>query len=205
MYVPLGRELALLVGCHKRRRKPVCAQVEGALRAPTHVVDQGDGPLVWLALVEVLVLDGVQVDKVPHARAGVPAHVVRVHVDLTEELDHLIAVCDVLLGAGSGRCEVCSRLVLSVGLCGRYVGEGERVCDFQHRVLFHADYTTRRNRRERLAAGSSDFNRNLRANVSPLLLSKVAARHVDSTMAGRTVGGLSLHFSYVPGRRSALS
>lgn len=95
-------------------------------------------------MIEILVLDGVQVDKVAHACAGVPAHVVCVHVDFTEELDHLVAVGDVLLGTGSGCGKVCGCLVLSIGLCRRYVWEGERVCDLQNPILLHTDYATSR-------------------------------------------------------------
>jgi hypothetical protein len=166
MHIPLSRELALLVGRNERRREPVCAQVQGALRTPAHVVDQSDGPLVRLALVEVLVLDRVQVDKVAHACACVPAHVVRVHVDLPEELDHLVSVCDILLGAGSTGGKVCDSLVLSIGLRGRDLREGERVCDFEYAVLLHTDNAAGCERRERFAAGSSDLDRDLKTKVS---------------------------------------
>lgn len=168
MHIPLSRELALLVGRHEGRREPVCAQVQGALRTPAYIVDQSDSPLVRLALVIELVLDCVQVDKVAHACACVPAHVVCVHVDLSEELDHLVAVCDVLLGAGGTGSEVCDGLVLSIGLRGRHFGEGERVCDLQYTILLHTNYAAGRKRREGFAARSSDLDRDLRATVSLL-------------------------------------
>jgi hypothetical protein len=145
MNLPLGGELALLVGCYKCRGQAVCAQVQSALRAPAHVVNQGDCPLVELVLVVELVLDGVQVDEVAHARARVPADVVCVHVHFPEELDHLVAICDVLLGARSSSGEVGSLVVLVVvvavariRLCSSDLRERERICDFEHAVLLHA-------------------------------------------------------------------
>jgi hypothetical protein len=143
--LPFSGELALLVGCHECGGQTVCAQVQGALRAPAHVVDEGNCPLVELVLVVELVLDGVEVDEVAHARARVPAHVVGVHVHFPEELNHLVPVCDVLFGTGSASGEVGGLVVLvvvvavtGVDVRNSGLGEGERVRDFKHAVLLHA-------------------------------------------------------------------
>jgi hypothetical protein len=163
--LPLGGELALLVGGHKCGGQAICAQVQSALRAPAHIVDQGHCPLVELVLVVELVLDGVEVDEVAHARARVPAHVVGVHIHFPEELDHLVAVCDVLLGPGSAGGEVGSLVILVVvvavaGVDVRDCGlrEGKRICDFEHAVLFHAHQAARGQGREGLSARSGDLD-----------------------------------------------
>jgi len=184
----LGREFALLVCRHERGREAVCAQVQGALRAPAHIVDKRHGPLVQLALVVELVLDGVEVDEVAHARARVPAHVVRVHVDFPEELDHLVAVRDVGLETWGARSEVGRGLVLAVRLRSGGFGEGKRVCNFEDAVLLHADQAAGSQGWERLAAGGGDLDRDLHCLVS-LMSSGVHFRNArESKMAGLSVG-----------------
>lgn len=140
---PFSCEFALLVGCDELGRQAVGAQVQGTLGTPAHVVNQRDCLLVELILVVELVLDGVQVDEVAHACARVPANVVRVHVHLPEELDHLVAVCNVLLRAGSRCGKVCGTVVLPICLSRRDLREGERICDFQDAILLHADQAAR--------------------------------------------------------------
>lgn len=98
--IPLGAELALLICCNESRREPVGAQAQAALGAPAHIVHQGNRPLVGVFLVEELVLNCVQVDEIAHARACVPANVVRVDVHFPQKLDHLVLVCEICLGTG---------------------------------------------------------------------------------------------------------
>ena len=160
-YIPLRCELTLLVGSHESGRQPVCAQVHGALGAPADVVDKRDRLLVGGVLVEVLVLDGLEVDKVAHAGACEPTDVVRVHIDLAQELDHLVAVCDVLLGAGSRSSQVAGRVTLAIVGGGGRLGEGERVGDLQDAVLLHAHQASGRYTGERLAAGSRELDSHL--------------------------------------------
>lgn len=159
--IPLGCELALLVSCHEGGRQPVRAQVHGALRAPADIVDKRHSLLVGRILVEVLVLDRLQVDKVAHACACVPAHVVRVHVDLAQELDHLVAVCDVLLGTGSRSSKVAGRVALAIVGSGGCLREGERVGNFEHAVLFHAHQASGSYAGERLSAGCRKLDSHL--------------------------------------------
>ena len=170
MILPLSCELALLVGSHESRGQPVCAKVHGALGAPADIVDERDGLLVGGILVEVLVLDGLEVDEVAHARACVPADVVRVYVDFAQELDHLVSVCDVLLGAGSGSSKVAGVVALAVVGGGSCLREGERVGDFEGSVLLHAHQGTCSYAGERLSAGSSELDGHLQSTVSFLLM-----------------------------------
>lgn len=159
--IPLSCELALLVGSHEGGRQPVCAQVHGALGAPADIVDERDCLLVGCILVEVLILDGLEVDKVAHAGAGVPADVVGVHVDFAQKLDHLVAVCDVLLSAGSRSSSVAGRVALAIAGGGGRLGEGERVGDLEDAVLLHAHQASRRYAGERLAAGRRKLDSHL--------------------------------------------
>ena len=92
---------------------------------------QRDGALVGFFLVEELVLDRVEVDEVAHARARVPADVVRVHVDLGQQLDHLILICDVCLCTrrrGSKVCGVVPVVIRGGNVDGR---EGEAGGDLE--------------------------------------------------------------------------
>jgi len=101
--LPLCGELALLVGGHEAGRQAVSFQAQATLAAPRHIEDEGHSALVLRALVEVLVLDEVRIDEATHVAADVPAHVLRVGIDLAQELDHLILVRNIALGArGSG-------------------------------------------------------------------------------------------------------
>lgn len=203
--IPLSCELALFERCHERRRKPVRAQVETALRASANIVNERDRPLVRLALVVELVLDGVQVDEVAHAGACVPAHIVRVHVDLAQELDHLVAIGDVLFGAGSSGGKAGSRVVLAVfGGHMSDLGERERICDFEDAVLLHADDAARGEGWERFAACGSNLDCDLKAIVSLLYVSsnpeRIVKRPQIAGCRGVAAGG-----SHVPGRQSAPS
>lgn len=136
--IPLGGELALLVGGHELGGQAEGAQAEGTLGAAADVVDEGDGTLVHLLLVEELVLDGVEVDEVAHAGAGVPADILGVNVDLAQELDHLVLVGDIGLGARSGGSGALLGIMRALG--GHVDGgEGEAVGDLQRAVDVHAD------------------------------------------------------------------
>jgi len=76
--------------------------------------------LVLLLLVVELVLHEVRIHKVAHARADIPAHTLRVDVDLPQVLDHFVLVGDIALGAR--RCGSQTRgigLVVGVLLRGR--------------------------------------------------------------------------------------
>ncbi len=73
-------------------------------------MDESDGLLV-LALVVELVLDEAKVDEVAHGRTCVPAHVVRIDVDLLQVPDHVVLVDDIGLRAG-GRGGKTRRIVL---------------------------------------------------------------------------------------------
>lgn len=101
-------------------------------------MDEGDGALIVLLLVEELVLDSVEVDEVAHAGAGVPADVLGVDIDLAQELDHLVLVGDVGLGTRGGG----SNALLAVmgAINGSIDGrEREAVGDLQGAVDVHAD------------------------------------------------------------------
>lgn len=90
--VPLSGKLGFLVGGDEDGGQSKGAQAQAALRAAADVVDESDGALVGLLLVEVLVLNGVEVDKVAHVGAQVAADVLGVDVDFAEVLDHLVLV-----------------------------------------------------------------------------------------------------------------
>ena len=134
-------------------------------------MDEGDCALVQLLLVKVLVLDGVEVDKVAHVGAQVPADVLGVHVDLPQELEHFTLVC--VVGLGSGRCSclvlavvvvVIVVVVVVVVVCrGRIRGvwERERVCDLELSVDVHSDNGASCNGRESLGAVLDDAHDDL--------------------------------------------
>jgi hypothetical protein len=131
-------------------------------------VDQRHCLLVQLLLVEELVLDRVQVDEVAHACAHVPANIVRVHVHLPEELDHLILVRGVRLCARGRRCEVrCVVLVVIVVaiavLCG-YIDSGERECvgNLKSTIYIHAHERASRWCRKGRTAVFDHFENDLR-------------------------------------------
>ncbi len=93
--------------------------------------------LVVVALVVVLVLDEAEADEVAHGRTCVPAHIVRVHVDLLEVPDHLVLVGDVGLRTGGRRRE--ARWVGLVAVGARDVNrrEGKGVCDLEYSIAIH--------------------------------------------------------------------
>jgi hypothetical protein len=124
VFSPLSGELALLVGGNELGRQAVGAEVEAALGTTADVVDEGDGALVLLLLVEELVLDGGKADKVAHAGAHVPANALGVDADFAQHADHLGLVCDVGLCAGSGD--------LSSQLCVVGISYGSAAVDLRH-------------------------------------------------------------------------
>lgn len=140
---PFSRELALFESRHEAGRQSVCLQTEASLAAPRYIEYEGNSPLILGALIEVLVLDKVLVDKVAHARADVPAHVLRIGVDLAQKFDHLILVSDTALCAGGGGGEGGGILLVVWVRRGRRVwcgrGKGERVGDLQLRALVEAE------------------------------------------------------------------
>jgi hypothetical protein len=131
-------------------------------------VDKRHCLLVQLLLVEELVLDHVQVDEVSHACAHVPANIVRVHVHLPKELDHLILVCNVCLCArGRGRKVrgvVLVVVVVATAVLGGDIDGGERegVGDLKSAINVHTHERASRWGRECRAAVFDHFKNNLR-------------------------------------------
>lgn len=111
-----------------------------------------------MTLVVKLILDGVEVDEVAHACARVPSHVVCVHVDFSEELDHFVSVCDVGLCARCGSGQAGSAFILAIGLGGGHLGKRKRVGDLEDAVLFHANKASGGGGREQLAARGCDLD-----------------------------------------------
>ena len=124
----------------------------------------GDGSLVELFLVMILVLDHVQVDKVAQICAGVPANIVGIDIDLPELLDHFHLIGTVCLGSRSGSGQICRRvLVVMVAIGGRDFdgGERKRVCDLQVGLDVHPDQETGRGRGKCLRAVFYYFHHHL--------------------------------------------
>lgn len=171
MTLPLGCELALLVGAHESRGQTESPEGEVALRALAGIVDEGDGVLVGALVVE-LVLDEVHVDEVAHGGACVPTNVVRINVDLLEVSDHLILVGDVLLLSGSSSGELGGIVLVAVGSGGVDGREREGVGDFEETFTLHSNNSSGRNRRESRRAVLGNLHNNLRHHelISVLLL-----------------------------------
>ena len=164
-HVLLSRELVLLESGHELGGETEGAQTQATLRTAANIVDESDGALVHLLLVEVLVLDHVHVDKVAHVGAGVPADVVGVDVDLPKHADHLSLVDSVGLCARSGGGRV-GRGVVKVRLGGHLDhGERERVGDLEGTLGIHTDDRTGRSRRESLGAVLNDLHDHLFACI----------------------------------------
>lgn len=112
----------------------------------------------------ILVLDHVQVDKVAQIRAGIPADVVGVDIDLTELFYHFHLICTVGLGSWGGSSQVCRRvLVVMVAIGGRNFdgGERKRVRDLQVGLDVHPNQETGRGGRKRLGAMFYYFHNHL--------------------------------------------
>lgn len=92
MSIPLGSKFALSERSHENGAQPERPQTEAPLHAPTHVIHQRDRTFIHIFLVVKLILDHVIIHKVPHVRADVPADVIRIHVNLSQILDHLILI-----------------------------------------------------------------------------------------------------------------
>lgn len=138
----LGGEFAFFVGGHEGGGEAEGAQAEGPLRGARDVVHEGDGALVELRLVKVLVLDHVEGDEVAEVGARVPAGVVGVDVDFAELADHVDLVGGVGFGARGGGGEVrggVAVVVVAVGLGDFGGGEGEGVGDLELGGDVHAD------------------------------------------------------------------
>lgn len=69
-------------------------------------MNKGHSPLVQFFLVMVLVLDYARVYEIAHARACIPSHVVRIYIDLSQVLDHLILICYVGFRSWSGGSDI---------------------------------------------------------------------------------------------------
>ena len=99
-------------------------------------MDEHDCALINFLLIEELVLDRGEVDKVAHARRHVPASILCVDIDLAQALDHLILVCNVCLCAWCGCRSICALVAILAGFDN---GKGKRVCDLKSSVHIHAD------------------------------------------------------------------
>lgn len=171
--VPLGCELALLVGAHESRGQAESPERQVALRALASIVDEGDSVLVGALIVE-LVLDEVQVDKVAHGGACVPTNVVGVDVDLLEVSDHLILVVNVVLLSGSSSGDLRSIVLVAIGRSGVDGRERERVGDLEKALVLHANDGSSRNRREsrRAVLGNLHDNLHHRLRSVPFLFTR---------------------------------
>lgn len=149
--IPLGGELALLVGSHECVGEAESSQGQVALGALAGIVDEGNGLGVVL-LVVVEVLDEVEADKVAHVGANVPADVVGVDVDLLQVSDHLVLVGNVCLLARGGGSHQGAIVLVSVETRGLSGGEVEGVGDLENTVLVHADQRSGGGGRERRGA-----------------------------------------------------
>ena len=138
--LPLCVKFPLFVRSHERWREAVGPQAQAALRTPTHVMHQRNRLLIQLILIKKLVLNRVHRDKIPHIGTCIPAHIIRIHIDFAQELDHFVLVGDVGLCAGGSGCDV-GGVVLAAAVRGGDIdgGEGERVCDLEGAVYVHAD------------------------------------------------------------------
>lgn len=163
--LPLGCELALLVGGHESGGQAESPEGQVTLRALAGVVDKGDGVLVGALVVE-LVLDEVHVDKVAHGGTCVPTNVVGIDVDLLEMSDHLVLVVNVALlsGSSSGELRGIVLVVVVVVVVGRGGVDGrERECvgDLEERFPLHTDNSSGRNRGESRRAVLGDLHDDL--------------------------------------------
>lgn len=112
---------------------------------------EGNGALIHLLLIMILILDHIDIDKIAHIRAGIPTHVIRVDVDFAQVADHVGLVGGVDLGARSRGCEVRGGVVVvgavgvvavvaaAVGVGEIAGGEGEGVGGLERAVVVHAD------------------------------------------------------------------
>jgi hypothetical protein len=166
----LDGELALSVCSHKCRTQPIGPQTQAALTAPADIMYKCHTPLAHLLLVEELILNCIQIDKVAHGSTRVPTDPVSVDVDLTQQFDHLILVGRVGFCArcGGSVVVVLGVLVVGVGIGGGCVdcGEGKGVCDLEHVGYIHTDEETGRSGWEGLRAVLDEFHHDLWARVS---------------------------------------
>lgn len=119
---------------------------------------QSHSSLVDLLLVEELVLDQICVDEVAHASAGVPSHIVGVHVHFSKVFDHLILVGNVRFGAWGGRSNIRGRILVTIrrGDVDSRVWEG--ICDLQRASNLHSHNETSRNAGKGLAGVLDNFH-----------------------------------------------
>ena len=162
---------------------------------------QRHGALIRLLLVEELILDGIHVDKVAHARARVPTDVVRIHVDLPQEFDHLVLVCAVGLRAGRRSCDVCGRLLL-VAVCSRDIdgGEGEAGRDLEEAGLLqglHADEGAGGHGGEGFGGMVDELHHNLRAVRGAGGVGRVPQRRLTRASTCTALMGESLRESAI--------
>ena len=95
----------------------------------------------------VLILDHVEVDEIAQIRAGIPADVVGVHVDLAKLFDHFHLICSINFGPRGGGCQVRRRVLVVMMIIGRgnvNGGKRERVRDLQVGLDVHTDQKTGR-------------------------------------------------------------
>lgn len=161
---PFRAEFSFSISGHERRRKAKCAQTQTALRTAAHIVYNSDCSLIKLFLIMILILHHIQVDKVAQIRAGIPANVVGVDIDLTELFDHFHLIGTVGLGSWGGSSQIRRGvLVIMVAIGGRNFdgGERERVRDLQVGLNVHPDEKTGRGGRKRLSAVFNYFHNHL--------------------------------------------
>ncbi len=124
---------------------------------------QGNGSLIEIFLVVVLVFDEVAVAKVAHVRTGIPTNTLCVYVDLSQHPDHLRLISSIRFRAGCGRGGVD---VLAFIMCLVWYfddGEWESVGDFECAVNVHAHKGAGRGGRKPLRTMLYDLHDHLRA------------------------------------------
>lgn len=138
-FLPLRGEFALLIRGGEARAQTVGLQTQAPLAALAGIEHKRDSLLIRCLLEESLVVDEVVAHKLTHGTANVPSSNLRIHIHISQQLDHLILVRNVALRSRRGLCLVSSLvlavvLVVAVGLCGRGIRdrsrEGEAVGDF---------------------------------------------------------------------------
>lgn len=185
MVVLLSCELVLLECRHESCGKSEGSQTHCALRTSANIMNQRNCLLVQLLLVEELVFDQTRVDEVAHIRACIPSHVIGVHVNLSQILDHLVGVCYVCLGSWCCCCKIRGgHVVVGVRIRGCDIcrGEGERVGDFESRIYIHSNNRSRCCGWERCSASLNNLHHHL------LLVSLGASWGLESHVPGLRPG-----------------
>lgn len=154
-------EFILLERSHELRGKTESAKTQATLRTAADIMDKSDGPFIEFLLVEKLVLDNVQVDKVAHVRASVPSDILSIDIDFTEHTNHFSLIGSVCLGARSSSGSIwCGSVKVRLG--GHFHdGERECVCDFERASNIKTNEGAGSDGRESLRTVLDDFHDNL--------------------------------------------